>query len=60
MTKRKRRYPDKGNIPRKPEPKDEFLIDPNVTPWARSFVNVVHAFREAHEMDKMIATNIYA
>lgn len=29
-----------------------------MTPWARGFFNVVHAIKEAHEVDQMIVSNI--
>uniref|UniRef100_M1DBP0 Uncharacterized protein n=1 Tax=Solanum tuberosum TaxID=4113 RepID=M1DBP0_SOLTU len=35
-------------------------IDPNVPLWDRSFVNAIHAFGEAHEIDQMIAANLAA
>lgn len=40
--------------------KDEFQIKPSVPPWARSFVNVLHDFNEAHEMDQMRVAKIVA
>ena len=33
-------------------------IDPNVPLWARGLVNCIHDFREAHEIDRMIASYI--
>lgn len=35
-------------------------IDPNMLSWAQGFINVIRSFKEGHEIDKMIATNIVA
>uniref|UniRef100_M1DJ64 Integrase core domain containing protein n=1 Tax=Solanum tuberosum TaxID=4113 RepID=M1DJ64_SOLTU len=33
-------------------------IDPNAPLWARGFINAIHSFGEAHDLDKMVEANI--
>uniref|UniRef100_M1DLU3 Uncharacterized protein n=1 Tax=Solanum tuberosum TaxID=4113 RepID=M1DLU3_SOLTU len=35
-------------------------IDPNVPSWSRGLINAIHAFKAAHEIDKMVEANIAA
>lgn len=49
-----------GKYTKEARAKRRVSIDPNMAPLARGFDNSRHAFKAAHEIDKMIAANIVA